>query len=116
MPYVEWEGEKVLKIEVREFSYMKDIFNSSIDIVIFPNNNHEIVTDRINIWSDIRDKRNLVIYFKNMNGITKYYYLKQGIPILLNIGIKGVVNSCKFAFEEIKEISRPFKIFKILND
>lgn len=116
MIFVEWEGEHLLKIEVEEFSYIEDMFGSSLDITVFPNEYHKSVTEYVNNWSDFRDKKNLVVFFKNKKGSSKYYLLKNGIPKLLNIGMLGELKTCKFNFEEMKEISRPLKISEILNE
>ena len=116
MLFVEWEGEKLLKVEVEEFSYMEDMFNSSLQITLFPNEFHKNITDYITNWSDLREIKNLVVYYKNEKGIVKYYHLREGIPNLVNINTKGMVSSCKFHFNEMKEISRPLKISEILND
>lgn len=116
MVFVEWKGEKLLKIEVEEFSYTEDMFNSSIDITLFPNEYHKNITHHINTWSDVRDLRNIVIYYKNKDNVTKYYYLKNGIPNLININTQGFISSCKFKFDHIKEISRPLKISEILSE
>ena len=87
-----------------------------LDIMIFTNKHKDVITKYVNTWSDFRDIRNIVLYYKNDNNITKYYYLKKGLPIFVNIGPSGCLKSCKFNFEEIKEISRPLKISEILKE
>ena len=115
MIFVEWEGKMLLKIEVEEFSYTEDMFNSSIEISIKPNEFNKNITNYINNWTDFRDQKDLVLFYKNENDVTKYYLLKSGVPKIVNIGHTGELSTCKFQFEEMKEISRPLKISEILN-
>lgn len=114
MIFVEWEGEDYLKIKVKEFSYTEDMFDSSIEIVIFPNSDQTELTDYINVWSDKRIEKNIILYYDQEGKGTRYFLLKQGIPTNIIINIYGKMSNCKFRFDSMEEISRPLKIYEVL--
>jgi hypothetical protein len=116
MIFVEWDDKMIFKMEVSEFSYTEDMFDSSLTINVKPNEYKKEITNYVNFWSDQRKTQDLIIYFNGESKMgTRFFILKSGIPSKVIISNSGFLTSCTFKFKSMKEISRPLKINEILN-
>lgn len=116
MIFVEWNNKKIFKMEVSEFSYIEDLFDTNLTINIRPNEYKKEITNYVNFWSDQRKSEDLIIYFNgDSKKGTRFFLLTSGIPYKVIINNCGFLTSCTFKFKTMKEISRPLKISAILN-
>lgn len=111
---IKWEGKDVLIIESTNFSITDDMFKDvyHIDVDFDKDGNKKLATLYVDNWYSKHTHNDLIIKDTITN---KIYHLEHGYPKNLIIGVNSHISSCEFVFQKYKDISRKYKIGKILD-
>lgn len=112
---IEWDNSKTLLVDVTEFSVSKDLFKNGIHISIdfLPEGVDRSITRYIDNWRYSNEMKTIII-----NKKSEYFLLEKGYPkmIYINNDSQSTISAGDFSFKSFRDISRKFKINKILSE
>jgi hypothetical protein len=112
---INWNNTETLLLNVTDFSVSNDLFKEGIHVSLdFLKDNVDIKTSKfIERWRTNNDIKTIII-----NKETDYFLLEKGYPKMVYIDntSSSFISSGDFSFKSYKNISRAYKISKILNN
>jgi len=112
---IEWNNTQTLLVNVTEFSVTKDLFKNLIHINIdfLPEDVDRSITRYIDKWRYSNTMKSIII-----NKNSEYFLLDSGYPkmIYINNDSHSTISAGDFSFKSCRDISRKFKINKILSE
>jgi hypothetical protein len=112
---IEWENSKTLLVDVTDFSVTIDLFKNGVHISIdfLPEGVDRNITRYIDKWRDSNEIKSIII-----NKKSEYFLLEKGYPKMIYIDneLQSTISSGEFSFKSYRDISRKFKINRILSE
>lgn len=112
-----WENNNILEIEASNFLLLQTSNTKAnntyhIDIDFHKDYTKKTTTFIIDNWFSNHTFKDIIIKDIPNN---KIYFLESGHPKNIIIGINSYISSCEFYFKTCTDISRKYKILKILS-
>jgi hypothetical protein len=110
---INWNNIETLLVSVTEFSITNDLFKQGIHVSLdFLKDNFDSKTTKyIDKWHSTNDIKSIII-----KKDSEYFLLEKGYPKMVYIDTtNSSISSGDFKFNDYKNISRKYKISKILN-
>ena len=112
---IDWNNSKTLLVDVTEFSVTKDLFKNLIHINIdfLPEGVDRNITRYMDKWRYSNSMKTIII-----NKKSEYFLLEMGYPKMIYIDndLQSTISAGDFTFKSYRDISRKFKINKILSE
>ena len=112
---IEWDNSKTLLVDVTDFSVTKDLFKNGVHISIdfLPEGVDRNITRYIDKWRDSNEIKSIIV-----NKKSEYFLLEKGYPKMIYIDneLQSTISSGEFSFKSYRDISRKFKINRILSE
>ena len=111
---IDWNNKKTLVVEVSNFGVTHDIFKQGIrlELDLVQDSTDSNTTKYLVKWHESNEIKDLII-----NRNSEYYHLKSGYPkmVLVDNQVETYISFAEFRFTDFTDISRKYKINKILN-
>lgn len=114
MCFIEWEGNKILQINIDRLNIQTAILNEKNDISCHLIDSDKTITEYFYNWQEKVEYRNIILSLYKDNEI-KYFLIKSVKPVILTSDIQGNLSNCNLKCGTISEITRNLKIYNILN-
>jgi hypothetical protein len=112
---IDWNNSKTLLVNVIDFSITKDLFKNVVHINIdfSPEGVDRNITRYMDKWRDSNLMKTIII-----NKKSEYFLLESGYPKMIYIDndSTSTISAGDFSFKTCSDISRKFKINKILSE
>ncbi len=111
--FVEWNNKMILLLEVKEMSITGDLFDTSSKMDFTGKCDREVKLC-VEKWYDSGDMKSLIIK-QSKNNKTTFYYFENATINMLKINNQGNLSSFKLNIKGFKDITRKYKIKKMMN-
>jgi hypothetical protein len=108
--FVEYLSEKIVVLYTKEFV----ISDNMLGLTVHLNNGNNFVKKMVDDWYNSNDKKSIILSFVNSKDERIFFYFKNSFPNLIKIDIFGTLTSFKIKFESFNDVTRKYKISRIL--
>jgi hypothetical protein len=108
--FVEYLSEKIIVLYTKEFVISDNMF----DLTVHLDNGDNFVKNFVDDWYNSDCKKSIILSFVNSKDERNFFYFKNSFLNLIKIDIFGTLTSFKIKFESFNDVTRKYKISRIL--